>query len=239
MSKKSDVVVGSHDLKVLEVGRLRMNSVSPRVMGNPSVHIKLALDTEEESTVVSIDNIVKSFENNNFKQKLMEGCPLTFYGGECLLQETKIVRFLEILQKRWGFCPVVVIETQGKLIPQSKLGKNNDVIFAVNPQMSNQSEGIENKGYVKHALDHFSQNITNRDFIFNVADEADLDEVETKYVGEFDLSLGDFYIRPLCDTLEDLWMIGPKVANMCVDRGYNFNMDMRLITYGKGNNRFQ
>lgn len=234
MSKKIDVVVGSHDLRVLEVGSLRMNSVSPRVMGNPAVHIKLAVDTKQESSVVSVDSILKSFEDNNLKQKLMEGCPLTFYGGECLLQENKIIRFLEELEKRWEFCPVVVIETQGRVIPKPKLNKDYDVIFVVNPVMSNQSDDlIGNTAYVKHVLEYLAYNNINRDFIFNVADESDLVEVENKYVDEFDLSLGDFYIRPLCTTVEDLLVLGPKVANMCVERGYNFVVDMRLITYGK------
>lgn len=238
MSKNSEVIVGSHDLRVSEVGSLRMNSVSPRVMGNPAVHIKLVSNDSEESSVVSIDNIITSFENNNYKEKLLEGCPLTFYGGECLSQENKILRFLEEVDKRWSFCPIVVIETQGTIIPNSKLYRNNDIVFAVNPVMSNQCEDFslaENKYYSKHTLEYLVDNNTkfSRDFIFNVKDEDDMNEVEIKYVNELDLSLGDFYIRPLCHTVDELLVLGPKVANMCVKRGYNFNVDMRLITYGK------
>ena len=235
MSKKgSEVVAGSHDFKVDEVGSLRINTLSPRYSGAISIHLKLS-ESNEDYQVVGIDNLITSFENSNLKQKMLEGCTLVIYGGESLKQESKIIRLLEEMDKRWEFTPVTIIETRGTVIPNPKLYKEYDVIFNVNPQLSNQTENFGENVYFEEVLDHLASNNLkfDRDFVFDVENEKDLSEVEVKYIDKLDLSLGDFWIRPLCEDLDTLLTLGPKIANICADKGYNFFINSRIVMYGK------
>lgn len=171
---------------------------------------------------MSFEEIYKIWLELGYIERLKEGAHLVLTGGEPLLQESALGKFLHFLIEK-GVDSYVEVETNGSLEPTSTFSALVDR-FNVSAKLSNSGN---NKGirYNKEAL-KFHVNNPNSIFKFVVLDDEDVEEIFRDFIVAFNIPKKKIWLMPGAYDREELWKNAPKIAELC--KKFGFKMSSRM-----------
>ena len=95
------------------------------------------IDVWMKGTSFTFPELVQELnKTTNFVQRLKTGVHLVITGGEPLLQEKRIVQFLEYLEQEHNLVPIIEIETNATFLPSPALAKRVQY-WNTSPKLSN------------------------------------------------------------------------------------------------------
>ncbi|MCP4443371.1 MAG: 7-carboxy-7-deazaguanine synthase QueE [Aureispira sp.] len=149
----------------------------------------------------------------DFIQRLQNGVHLVITGGEPLLQQERIVAFLEYIEQEHGCRPIIEIETNATIQPLDTLD--------VRVQYWNTSPKLSNSGMPKperivpDVLKWFAQNPNTMSKIV-IAEESDYDELEQDFIAKGYIDPKQIVLMPSADSIEELLAKNQLVADLCI-----------------------
>jgi 7-carboxy-7-deazaguanine synthase len=208
-----------------------------QTMGIPSVFVRLAgcnLLCKSSSWVCDsievwqkgLPVMFKDLLTESEVHRLMEGAHLIFTGGEPLLHQKKVAKYIAWFQDQYFFKPIIEVETNGTIIPLLDMMKYVDY-WNCSPKLANSGEPYDRrvKPEAIRALNGYDKTI----FKFVIFDEDDLETVLSDYGDYIDRS--KIVLMPAGETQEKLEKTRPLVAGICIDRCLRYSDRLHIVIW--------
>jgi len=151
---------------------------------------------------------------------------LIITGGEPLLHQTKIIEFILWFKNKYGFKPIIEVETNGTITPFMNMRILIDY-WNVSPKLKNSGVGFERINY--EALDIFNIPVLNTIFKFVVNNEDDVMEI-----AEYrKMNLDKVYLMPAGSSREELEITRPKTIDWCLKYGFNYSERLHIVIWNQ------
>lgn len=210
-----------------------------QTMGIPAVFLRLAKcnllcksDTWVCDTIEVWQTGVKTqFEDvlsDDYTTRLREGAHLVITGGEPLLHQRSIERYLDWFVERWKFLPIIEIETNGTILPSNNLDSIVDY-WNCSPKLSNSGEPYEKRFNIP-ALIRINNN-SNSIFKFVVASKEDVLEIINEFGPYIDMK--KVMLMPAGDSIEALHKNRLTVVEQCIKLGFRYCDRLQVVTWNK------
>lgn len=211
-----------------------------QTMGVPSIFVRLAgcnLLCESPSWVCDSIEVWKKGFPTEFKYVLSDddvyriknGTHLIFTGGEPLLHQFKIVKFIKWFQEEYKYIPTVEIETNGTLRPSVDL---LDLVSFWNcsPKLSNSGESKERR-INKKAISDINKAKGNVIFKFVVEKDTDVIEIVKDY-GEL-IDKEKIVLMPAGESKGKLNETRKVVVQQCLNLGLRYSDRLHIVIWNQ------
>lgn len=160
-------------------------------------------------------------------ERLREGAHLIITGGEPLLHQLALIKFLKWFVNTHNFKPFIEVETNGTIAPLTDLYINIDQ-WNVSPKLSTSGEKAE-KRINEQALNFFKDS-GQVYFKFVISSESDIEEI----LQDFEMCLNkNTYLMPAGDTQEKLNAIRLMVVNLCIKMGLRYSERLHIVIWNQ------
>lgn len=166
---------------------------------------------------------------DDYIERLRNGAHLIITGGEPLIHQVQIKKYLEWFQLVYGFIPVIEIETNGTIIAQVQIFHRLKVQFNCSPKLSNSGEPKE-KRINPLALDSYKRFGGGAIYKFVIKNEEDILELLQDY--SF-LDFKEVVLMPAGDSREQLEVTRPLVVDQCINLGLRYCDRLHIINWNK------
>lgn len=195
---------------------------------------------------MSFRQVAEYMEERGYHNELRRGALLKLTGGEPLLWQSQLLRFVHFIRDRWNFAdfskpltpPIsptlhVDFETNGTILPDEGWVHTGCIVtYTTSPKLSNNGDPVEKRfkpEVLRYLITH------NACFKFVARQESDLDEVFREYINNpiVNLPYDLIWIMPMCGSRKELLEVGPAVAEICKKHGFKFSNRMHLQVWDK------
>jgi 7-carboxy-7-deazaguanine synthase len=159
--------------------------------------------------------------------RLDEGAHLVITGGEPLLHQKKIIQFLDWFKQEYGWIPIVEIETNGTIVPDSNLIKLI-TYWNCSPKLSSSGE-TRKRRYNEIALKTI-QAQKNSIFKFVISEEMDVLEMLNEFPS---LNMEQVVLMPAGDSQKLLNNTRPMVLEQCIKLGLRYCDRLHIVGWNK------
>jgi 7-carboxy-7-deazaguanine synthase len=177
--------------------------------------------------------VFKLMEDSNYIEHLRYKAILKLTGGEPLIQEKQLLKFIEAFKDRYHFIPRIDFETNATLIPSDRWQNEFRATFTTSPKLSSNGDP-EEKTYKPDVLrwhvDH------NSGFKFVITSDKDIEEVWRKYVNDYEginVPLNRIWFMPCCGSREEHIEKSAAVAEYAKAMHVNFSPRLQLVIWDK------
>lgn len=177
--------------------------------------------------------IFEMMEDNNYTEHLRNNAILKLTGGEPLIQEKQLLKFIESFKERYHFIPRIDFETNATLIPSSRWIDEFKATFTTSPKLSTNGDP-EEKTYKPEVLrwhvDH------NSGFKFVITSDKDIEEIWRKYVNDYEginVLPPRIWFMPCCGSREEHIKNALAVAEYAKSMHVNFSPRLQLVIWDK------
>ena len=101
----------------------------------------------------TFDELNNFYANNGFDEELKRGAILKITGGEPLLQQKRLLEWLETFVERFGFKPRIDFESNSTIMPKEEWYTEYNATFTLSPKMSNNGDP-EKRRYKPDVIAH-------------------------------------------------------------------------------------
>lgn len=210
-----------------------------QTMGVPAVFLRLGgcnLLCKSDSWVCDSIEVWQKGKATNFEKvltdgfisRLREGAHLIITGGEPLLHQKNIIRYLDWFYEEYNFKPIIEIETNGTFLPSEKLFTLVDY-WNVSPKLSTSGETFK-KRFNNLALLRLNKD-KNSIFKFVVSSEKDFLEILTDF-GET-INMKKVVLMPSGDSQELLNKTREIVAEICIKYSIKYSERLHIVIWNK------
>jgi organic radical activating enzyme len=176
--------------------------------------------------------IFQLMEDNNYIEHLRNKVILKLTGGEPLIQEKQLLKFIAAFQDRYNFVPRIDFETNATLIPSDEWEKYF-ATFTTSPKLISNGDP-EEKTYKPDALRWHVAAGSGFKFVINRSE--DIDEIWRKYVNDsenINIPLSRIWLMPCCGSREEHVANAPAVAEYAKALHVNFSPRLQLLIWNK------
>jgi organic radical activating enzyme len=177
--------------------------------------------------------VFKLMEDSNYIEHLRYKAILKLTGGEPLIQEKQLLKFIEAFKDRYHFIPRIDFETNATLIPSDRWQNEFRATFTTSPKLSSNGDP-EEKTYKPDVLrwhvDH------NSGFKFVITSDKDIEEVWRKYVHDYEginVPLNRIWFMPCCGSRDEHIQKSAAVAEYAKAMHVNFSPRLQLVIWDK------
>lgn len=177
--------------------------------------------------------VFELMEDSNYIEHLRYKAILKLTGGEPLIQEKQLLKFIEAFRDRYHFIPRIDFETNATLIPSDRWQNEFRATFTTSPKLSSNGDP-EEKTYKPDVLrwhvDH------NSGFKFVITSDKDIEEVWHKYVNDYEginIPLNRIWFMPCCGSREEHIQNALSVAEYAKAMHVNFSPRLQLVIWDK------
>jgi 7-carboxy-7-deazaguanine synthase len=149
----------------------------------------------------------------DFINRLKNGVHLVITGGEPLLQQDRIIAFLDYLMTHYKLSPIVEIETNATIQPLATLDEKVHY-WNTSPKLSNSGMPLA-KRLDNTILQWFDSN-PNTMFKFVIATQKDFEEIEQQLLQPKIIHKDKIVLMPAADSIEQLLERNQLIANICI-----------------------
>ena len=159
---------------------------------------------------------------------LRRGVHLVITGGEPLLHQRQVARFLDWIDYHYGFIPTIEVETNGTILPDNELIYYVDY-WNVSPKLSNSGESFD-KRFNKEALQFFNGS-PSTGWKFVIAERNDVIE----FFNDFNFIHKDKRISfmPAGDSLESIAKSEKLVVELCKEMNIRYCPRLQINIYNQ------
>ena len=167
----------------------------------------------------SFAEIFQMMEDNNYIEHLRNRAILKLTGGEPIIQEKQLLKFIEAFKEKYDFVPRIDFETNATFTTSPKLISNGDP---------------EEKTYKPEVLKWHITNGSSFKFVIN--SDKDIEEIWRKYVNDdrgINVPLFRIWFMPCCGSREEHVEKAPAVAEYAKAMHVNFSPRLQLLIWNK------
>lgn len=151
----------------------------------------------------------------DFLQRLRTGAHLVVTGGEPLLQQQRLVAFLQWLETEYQCRPTIEIETNATVLPLPALDERVQ-FWNVSPKLAN-SGMPDARRRLPDVARYFAQNPKTM-FKFVVQSDADWFEIEREWLREGYAHRHQIVLMPAAAERSHLHELLPRIAQLCIEQ---------------------
>ena len=222
-------------------------------VGQPSVFMRLAMCNlrcpgfQSETSPHGCDSFVswsvknkmtfaeifQLMEDNNFVEHLKNRAIFKLTGGEPVLQQKQLLKFVEAFVLRYNFLPRIDFETNATVLPDQRWLTDFNATFTTSPKLKSNGDP-EEKTYKPEVLKWHSTH--NSGFKFVIQNEEDVDEVWTKYLDDYEginVPLQRVWFMPCCGSREEHVERAPQIAEFAKQSYVNFSPRLHLLIWNQ------
>jgi 7-carboxy-7-deazaguanine synthase len=182
---------------------------------------------------MSFKEIFEIFEKNNYVEHLRFGAILKLTGGEPLIQQKQLLKFIEAFRERYGFIPVIDFETNATLMPDESWVYDYEATFTTSPKLTTNGDP-EEKTYKPEVLKWHVKHRSG--FKFVITSDKDIEEIWKKYVEDnngINISQSRIWFMPCCGSRDEHVKNAAAVAEYAKALHVNFSPRLQLIIWDK------
>jgi organic radical activating enzyme len=182
---------------------------------------------------MTFQEIFEMMEGNNYIEHLRHKAILKITGGEPMIQQKQLLKFVEAFQDRYHFIPTIDFETNATLLPDLQWIDKYFASFTTSPKLTTNGDP-EEKTYVPNVLKwHVA---VNSGFKFVVTSDRDIEEIWKKYVEDdkgINVPLDRIWFMPCCGSREEHVQNATAVAEYAKAMHVNFSPRLQLVIWNK------
>lgn len=176
-------------------------------------------------------DIFKMLEKNNFIEHLRNGAIFKLTGGEPIIQQKQLIKFIECFVENYNFIPRIDFETNATIIPDERWITDFKATFTTSPKLTTNGDP-EEKTYKPDVLKWHREH--NSGFKFVINSDRDIEEIWKKYVTDehgINVPLNRIWFMPCCGSREEHIQRAPAVAEYAKAMHVNFSPRMHLLIW--------
>ena len=178
----------------------------------------------------SFDEVVSYFDKNGFTDQLKRGAILKITGGEPMLRQEPLLRFVDYFIEKNRFTPRIDFETNASIMPLPKWRAKYNATFTTSPKLSNNGDP-EEKRYVPDVLMYHKA--VNSGFKFVISKQEDVQEVFDKYIHRLGIPRNRIWFMPCCGSRQEHLDKATEIAEWAKQFGVNFSPRLHLLLWDK------
>tara|TARA_R100000008_G_scaffold53517_1_gene32504 strand:- start:15733 stop:16494 length:762 start_codon:yes stop_codon:yes gene_type:complete len=176
---------------------------------------------------LSFEELRTLLEEEGYKKHLDNGAIWKITGGEPLVQQPKLLKFLAYIDVEWGTIPRIDFETNATIMPDPEWLRV-DATFTTSPKLSNNGDP-EDRRYKPDVL---KWHVTNGSgFKFVISKKEDLEEVLQKYVEKFNIPRERVWLMPCAGSRKEHIEIAEEVAEYAKQEYFKFSPRLHLLVW--------
>jgi 7-carboxy-7-deazaguanine synthase len=180
---------------------------------------------------MTFDEIFEMMERCNFVDHLKNGAIFKLTGGEPIIQEKALLKFMDAFENRYKFVPRIDFETNATIQPSEEWVTKWKATFTTSPKLSTNGDP-ESKTYKPEVLKWHVKNKSG--FKFVVTCSEDLDEIWNKYINsDVAIPLDRVWFMPCCGSREEHVQKAPAVAEYAKALNVKFSPRLHLLVWDK------
>lgn len=173
------------------------------------------------------------FLDHGYAEKLKYGAILKLTGGEPLIQEKQLLKFVEFLCQKLGMIPRIDFETNATLIPDQMWIDGYGATFTTSPKLIHNGD-LEEKTYKPEVLKWHAEYGSGFKFVINT--DKDIEEIWKKYVNDdkgINIPLSRIWFMPCCGSRQEHIEKAPAVAEYAKAMNVNFSPRLHLLVWDR------
>lgn len=179
----------------------------------------------------TFNEIFQLMEEGNHVTHLREGGIWKLTGGEPMIQQKQLLKFVEAFIKKYNFTPRIDFETNATLMPDERWVSEFNATFTTSPKLTTNGDP-EEKTYKPEVLKWHKEHNSGFKFVINRAE--DIEEIWRKYVNDkegINVSLNRIWFMPCCGSREEHIEKAPSVAEYAKAMHVNFSPRLHLLLW--------
>ncbi len=159
-------------------------------------------------------------------RRLKDGAHLIITGGEPLLHQKNLARYLHWFEVTYDFIPTIEIETNGTIMPDTHDSILLDYIkyWNVSPKLKNSGEPFD-KRFKELVLKTLSE-LWGTSFKFVITDRTDYEEIITDFKDVIDFK--KIILMPGGSSRKELDRTRQMVAELCIEVGHRYSSRLHI-----------
>tara|TARA_R100000700_G_C3178731_1_gene154674 strand:- start:6585 stop:7343 length:759 start_codon:yes stop_codon:yes gene_type:complete len=179
---------------------------------------------------MTFNEIFEYFEEHNLIDKLKAGAIFKLTGGEPMIQQRALLKFIEAFIEKYDFTPIIDFETNSTIKPDERWVKDYRATFTTSPKLTTNGDP-EKKTYKPEVLKWHKENGSGFKFVINASE--DIDEIWRKYVDDDNVKLPKerIWFMPCSGSREEHVKNAPAVAEYAKAMNVNFSPRLHLLIW--------
>jgi organic radical activating enzyme len=180
---------------------------------------------------MSFEEIFQMMEKNNYIEHLRQEAIFKLTGGEPMINQKGLLRFMEAFVEKYKFVPRIDFETNATLLPDERWVKEFSATFTTSPKLTTNGDP-EEKTYKPEVLKWHAEHGSG--FKFVITSDRDIEEIWKKYVEDeegINVSLQRIWFMPCCGSREEHIEKAPAVAEYAKAMHVNFSPRLHLLLW--------
>ena len=161
--------------------------------------------------------------------RLKKGAILKLTGGEPLIQQKQLFKFIAYLKRRFNFVPRIDFETNATIMPIDNW-YDVECTYTTSPKLKSNGDAEELR-YKPEVLNFHARNFST--FKFVVQTEDDIKEINEKYVDRFNIKNERVFLMPCCGSRKELIERSLQVVEWCKEYNYSYSPRLQLLVWDK------
>lgn len=177
--------------------------------------------------------IFQMMEENEYIKHLTAGAILKLTGGEPLIQQKQLIKFIRAFIERYNIVPRIDFETNATLMPDPTWKDEFKATFTTSPKLRSNGDP-EDKTYKPEVLKWHSENGSGFKFVIN--SDKDLEEIWHKYIQDpnfINIKRDRIWFMPCCGSREEHIEKAPAVAEYAKALCVNFSPRLQLLIWNR------
>ena len=160
--------------------------------------------------------------------KILDPSIISIFGGEPLLQQKRLLAWMDTFVERFGFIPNIDFESNSTLKPLDRWYDDFNAKFTLSPKMSNNGDP-EKRRYKPDVIAH--HNSRGECFKFVIDSEEDEKELFEKYIDIGIVNRENVWLMPCCGSRDEHTAKSAMVANLCKKHNLKFSPRLQLVIW--------
>jgi|TARA_R100000152_G_C6779801_1_gene211827 organic radical activating enzyme len=179
---------------------------------------------------MTFNEIFEYFEKHKLVAKLKEGAIFKITGGEPMVQQKQLLKFIQAFIDKYEFHPVIDFETNATIQPDERWVKDYLATFTTSPKLISNGDP-EERTYKPKVLKWHRDIGSGFKFVINKSE--DIDEIWRKYVEDKEINVPKHrvWFMPCSGSREEHIKNAPAVAEYAKAMNVNFSPRLHLLLW--------
>lgn len=167
------------------------------------------------------------------KDRLLAGAIFKISGGEPLIQQKQLLKFVEYIVEQLGIIPKIDFETNATLLPDERWVTDFNASFTTSPKLPSNGDPVE-KTYKPEVLKWHSEHYSGFKFVINTSE--DIDYIWKNYVEDdkgINVKLHRIWFMPCCGSRQEHIERAPTVVEYAKALGVNFSPRLHILIWDR------
>lgn len=182
---------------------------------------------------MTFDEIFELMESNGYIKHLECGAIFKITGGEPLVQQKQLLKFMGAFVDEYDFTPIIDFETNATVMPDDRWIDEFRASFTTSPKLTSNGDP-EEKTYVPSVLGWHKA--VGSGFKFVITSDRDIEEIYKKYVNDehgIHIPAHRIWFMPCCGSRDEHTERCAAVAEYAKAMHVNFSPRLQLVIWDK------